>query len=110
MLSRVMGFNSNILWAVEFTVFLFGWMVLLGASYAVKNWRPSWGGCRAESDFTKIAQDFWYMIASLRLYRFLVLTTERILGLLGELCQFTGHRWSLCFQPDSKTSFGASMV
>ena len=30
------GFNSNILWAVEFTVFLFGWMVLLGASYAVK--------------------------------------------------------------------------
>ncbi len=30
------GFNSNILWAVEATVFLFGWMVLLGASYAVK--------------------------------------------------------------------------
>nr|WP_325251236.1 TRAP transporter small permease [Amylibacter sp.] len=30
------GFNSNILWAVEFTVFLFGWLVLLGASYAVK--------------------------------------------------------------------------
>ncbi len=30
------GFNSNILWAVEFTVFLFAWMVLLGASYAVK--------------------------------------------------------------------------
>ena len=30
------GFNSNILWAVEFTVFMFGWMVLLGASYAVK--------------------------------------------------------------------------
>lgn len=30
------GFNSNILWAVEFTVFMFGWLVLLGASYAVK--------------------------------------------------------------------------
>lgn len=30
------GFNSNILWAVEATVFMFGWMVLLGASYAVK--------------------------------------------------------------------------
>ncbi|NDW53493.1 TRAP transporter small permease [Aliiroseovarius sp. PrR006] len=31
------GFNSNILWALELTVFLFGWLVLLGASYAVKK-------------------------------------------------------------------------
>lgn len=31
------GFNSNILWALEFTVFLFGWLVLLGAAYAVKK-------------------------------------------------------------------------
>lgn len=31
------GFNSNILWALESTVFLFGWLVLLGASYAVKK-------------------------------------------------------------------------
>ncbi len=30
-------FNSNILWALEVTVFLFAWMVLLGASYAVKH-------------------------------------------------------------------------
>jgi len=30
-------FNSNILWALEFTVFMFGWLVLLGASYAVKK-------------------------------------------------------------------------
>jgi len=30
-------FNTNILWALESTVFLFGWMVLLGASYAVKK-------------------------------------------------------------------------
>lgn len=29
-------FNSNILWALELTVFMFGWLVLLGASYAVK--------------------------------------------------------------------------
>lgn len=29
--------NSNILWALEATVFLFGWLVLLGASYAVKK-------------------------------------------------------------------------
>jgi C4-dicarboxylate transporter DctQ subunit len=30
-------FNSNIMWALELTVFLFGWMVLLGASYMVKK-------------------------------------------------------------------------
>ncbi len=30
-------FNSNILWALELTVFLFAWLVLLGASYAVKT-------------------------------------------------------------------------
>lgn len=29
-------FNSNILWALELTVFLFAWLVLLGAGYAVK--------------------------------------------------------------------------
>lgn len=31
------GFNSNILWALELTVFMFGWLVLLGSSYAVKK-------------------------------------------------------------------------
>ncbi len=30
-------FNSNILWALELTVFLFAWLVLMGASYAVKK-------------------------------------------------------------------------
>jgi len=30
-------FNSNILWALEVTVFMFGWLVLLGASYLVKK-------------------------------------------------------------------------
>lgn len=30
-------FNSNILWALEMTVFLFAWLVLLGAAYAVKK-------------------------------------------------------------------------
>ncbi|AML53151.1 TRAP transporter small permease [Falsihalocynthiibacter arcticus] len=29
--------DGNILWALESTVFLFGWLVLLGASYAVKK-------------------------------------------------------------------------
>ncbi len=29
--------NSNILWALELTVFLFAWLVLLGASYCVKH-------------------------------------------------------------------------
>lgn len=30
-------FNSNILWALEATVFLFAWLVLIGASYCVKK-------------------------------------------------------------------------
>lgn len=30
------AFNSNILWALETTVFLFAWLVLIGASYCVK--------------------------------------------------------------------------
>ncbi len=30
-------FNTNILWALEVTVFLFAWLVLLGACYAVKH-------------------------------------------------------------------------
>lgn len=30
------GFNSNILWGLEATVFLFAWLVLLGSAYAVK--------------------------------------------------------------------------
>jgi C4-dicarboxylate transporter DctQ subunit len=29
-------FNSNILWALEMTVFLFAWLVLLGMSYCVR--------------------------------------------------------------------------
>ena len=29
-------FNSNILWALETTVFLFAWLVLIGAAYCVK--------------------------------------------------------------------------
>lgn len=30
-------FNENILWALELTVFLFAWLVLMGSSYAVKK-------------------------------------------------------------------------
>lgn len=30
-------FNSNILWGLEVTVFLFAWLVLIGASYGVKQ-------------------------------------------------------------------------
>ena len=30
-------FNTNILWALETTVFLFAWLVLIGASYCVKT-------------------------------------------------------------------------
>ncbi len=35
-LVRYLG-NGNILWALETTVFLFAWLVLIGASYAVKK-------------------------------------------------------------------------
>lgn len=31
------AFNSNILWAIEATVYLFAWLVLMGASYGVKQ-------------------------------------------------------------------------
>ncbi len=31
------AFNSNILWALETTLYCFAWLVLLGASYAVKK-------------------------------------------------------------------------
>lgn len=31
------AFNDNILWALEATVFLFAWLVLIGASYCVKT-------------------------------------------------------------------------
>ena len=30
-------FNSNIFWALELSVFMFAWMVLIGASFAVKK-------------------------------------------------------------------------
>jgi len=30
-------FNSNLLWALEITVFLFAWLILMGASYGVKK-------------------------------------------------------------------------
>ncbi len=30
-------FNNNILWALEMTVYLFAWLVLMGASYGVKK-------------------------------------------------------------------------
>ena len=42
-------FNTNILWALETTVFLFAWLVLIGASYCVKTapisastWSSTW--------------------------------------------------------------------
>lgn len=31
------AYNDNILWALELTVFLFAWLILMGASYAVKH-------------------------------------------------------------------------
>ena len=75
-------FNSNILWALEMTVFLFAWLVLMGASYAVKKhihigvdvvinmFSPgarkilallAWSSCMAYSIFLLIGSwDYWY--------------------------------------------------
>ena len=36
------AFNSNILWALELTVFLFAWLVLIGAVYARKKRNSHW--------------------------------------------------------------------
>ena len=75
-------FNSNILWALELTVFLFAWLVLMGASYAVKKHihigvdvvinmvSPgarkilallAWASCMAYALFLLIGSwDYWY--------------------------------------------------
>ena len=84
------GFNSNILWALEITVFMFGWLVLLGASYAVKTHihlgvdalinvvNPSTrAGIRAD--------------LGRRLHRLLLPAAEGRLGLLGQFRQPAGH-------------------
>lgn len=36
-ISEALGLPTNLLWALETTTFLFAWLVLLGASYAVKT-------------------------------------------------------------------------
>ena len=36
------GFNQNILWALELTVFLFGWLVLPWGLLCGEEGRPSW--------------------------------------------------------------------
>ena len=81
-------FNSNILWALELTVFLFAWLVLMGASYGVKkhihigvdvviNMFPPWGkklaaafsllACLAFSIMLLIGSwNYWYPFATER--------------------------------------------
>ena len=83
-------FNANLLWAVELTVFLFAWFVLLGASYCVKTkmhlgidvfigWMPlSWGrpigilavtACILFSALLlKGSWDYWYPFATSRAF------------------------------------------
>lgn len=81
-------FNGNILWALEITVFLFAWLVLMGASYAVKKHihigvdvvinmlSPgarknlallAWASCMAFSILLLIGSwDYWYPFATER--------------------------------------------
>ncbi|MCL4112289.1 UNVERIFIED_CONTAM: hypothetical protein GTU68_022783 [Idotea baltica] len=83
-------FNSNILWALELTVFLFAWLVLMGASYAVKKHihigvdvvinmvSPAtrkilallaWASCMAFSVALLIGSwDYWYPFATERVW------------------------------------------
>ncbi len=83
-------FNSNILWALEITVFLFAWLVLMGASYAVKKHihigvdvvlnmvSPgarkilailAWASCMAFSILLLIGSwDYWYPFATERVW------------------------------------------
>lgn len=82
------AFNSNILWALELTVFLFAWLVLMGASYGVKHHTHigvdlvinmvspatrkilallSISACLAFSIFLLVgAWDYWYPFATTR--------------------------------------------
>jgi C4-dicarboxylate transporter DctQ subunit len=52
-------FNDNILWALEATVFLFAWMVLLGASYGVK---------KSLHLGVDIVVDYWYPFVTKRAF------------------------------------------
>ncbi len=81
-------FNANILWALETTVFLFAWLVLIGASYCVKitshlgvdiiiNTLPAWGrrilgviavaACLAFSGLLLVGSwEYWFPFATER--------------------------------------------
>ena len=74
-------FNSNILWALELTVYLFAWMVLIGASYCVKH-SLHLGVDILLGALPKRRPQDRHLDRGLCLPGFLALGPERILGLL----------------------------
>jgi len=83
------GFNSNILWALEATTFLFAWMVLLGASYCVKI--KAHLGVDAVVNLFKpnVRRIFGLVSGGLRDLRAAV--AQRRLGLLGAVRRIADH-------------------
>ena len=84
-------FNSNIFWALELTVFLFAWLVLLGATYAVK--KTSHLGVDAIINMlgNRKASNFSFS-SSICLYFLCISDAQGFLGLLGSICKFAINR------------------
>ena len=78
-------FNSNILWALELTVFMFGWLVLLGASYAVKKGMHL--GVDAIVQIPAPGPRKVMALISVALHRVQLSVAEGGLGLLGNFCE-----------------------
>jgi len=90
---EMLGLENIGLWGGELTVFMFGWLGLLDASYAVKKVTPrggcvdQYGGCpdaALDGDFGGC--DLHYLYA---------LVAQGRVGLLGEFRQSAWHRWAV---------------
>ena len=81
-------FNSNILWALETTVFLFAWLVLIGASYCVKT-RAHLGVDLLLKALPSPINRMVAILAVLACVAFSVLLLFGILGVLGAVCRQT---------------------
>ena len=87
-------FNSNIFWALELTVFLFAWLVLLGATYAVK--KTSHLGVDAIINMLGAKRRrFLALLVALVCIFYAFLMLQRIVGLLGPICKLTTNRRSV---------------
>jgi C4-dicarboxylate transporter DctQ subunit len=88
------GFNTGLIWGLEMVTFLFAWLVLFGASYAVKvtahlgvDVVVNLFGPRGRKDFCTFGR--------IGLYWLCVSCFQRIMGLLGKFCQPAPNHWAL---------------